>query len=158
MLILLLLLAANGSHSSINKGRLYSRRATALRQHLMSSASNYDKSVVPESHREDGLGDAGTTVRMKVRFFKIDAVDPQTGSMQVKVWLRMRWQDTRLQWDPAVWNVTSLVFNHPEHEEPEIWLPEIAVYNSRQSVSEMFAKQVATVDHTGVVTYSRPGM
>ena len=61
---------------------------------------------------------------MQVHFFKVDNVDPATGSMQVKVWLRQRWSDLRLQWTPAAWGgVETLIPNNPNLEETDICAP-----------------------------------
>ena len=137
----------------------YTDYATTLKAALLAS---YDKTVVASSvdRRDDGLdySGAGTVVKMQVRFFKIDDVDPGTGSMQVKIWLRMRWQDSRLSWEPGQWgNVTELAFNHPKLEEPEIWTPDI-LPNARLLMADMFEDTVAAVTYDGQVTWSRAGL
>ena len=38
---------------------------------------------------------------MSIRFFKVQAVDASAGHMRLKVWVRMRWMDDRLSWEPA---------------------------------------------------------
>ena len=70
--------------------RSYGVHVRALRAHLLDD--DYDKSVVPTSVRTERVPSsaAGTTVETMVRFFKVDGVDSATGSMQCKVWLRMR--------------------------------------------------------------------
>ena len=101
----------------------------------------------------------GTDVEMEVRFFKVDMVDPVTGAMSVKIWLRMWWSDVRLTWDPAKWgNLTEIHFNHPEFEEPQIWTPDIVPYNDRTPLSHSFIRTVARVDYMGRVSWSRPGL
>ena len=138
----------------------YTDYATTLKAALLAS---YDKTVVASSvdRRDDSLdySGAGTVVKMQVRFFKIDDVDPGTGSMQVKIWLRMRWQDSRLSWEPGQWgNVTELAFNHPKLEEPEIWTPDILPFNARLLMADMFEDTVAAVTYDGQVTWSRAGL
>ena len=135
----------------------FTARATSLRSTLL---SGYDKSVPASGPRlwYDGYNhtaEGGTDVAVQVRFFKVDWVDPTTGSMKVKVWLRMKWIDTRLSWDPQQHNLSRLQFNNPYLEEPEIWLPDITTYNSRGTNLEA---SVATVMHTGMVFWSRPGI
>ena len=103
---------------------------TALRAHLLST---YDKVVPPYSHRRtySNYSDAGTDVRMQLRFFKIESVNTAEGRMTFKVWLRFLWHDLRLAWNPEDrGNVTRTFFQgmslaHPE--ESEIWLPECAL-------------------------------
>lgn len=141
--------------------RSFSVASTALRNHLLNAGDfGYDKTTPPESNREPhSYSQAGTTVAVQVRFFKIDAVDPRTGSMQAKAWLRMEWEDLRLAWEPAAWgNLSYVYFNHPFHEEPEIWVPDIVPYNARAKVADSFESAVAIVSHTGRVKWSRPGM
>ena len=149
----LLLLAS--THAG-NYDGAYADHVTALKAHLFAS---YDKSVVPRSERSGNYSNAGTDVAIQIRFFKIDMIDPLSGAMRVKIWLRMSWTDTRLSWNPSDWgNVTYMYVNHPLFEEPEIWTPDITPYNDRETISDTFPKTVATVQHSGEVFWSRPGM
>lgn len=152
-----LLLVLTYTSNQANGGREYTSRTTALRAHLL---DGYDKAVVAVSNRDsDDISQSGTVVSLQTRFFKVDNVDPQTGSMQVKVWLRLRWQDTRLAWDPAAWgNVSQISFNHPTLEETEIWTPDLVPFNARGTMADMFESTIASVDANGLVTWSRPGM
>jgi len=155
-----------------NYAKDYSTHVTAIRAHVLLEG-RYDKTVVPISARptnaervlppklvgEEEGSKAGTDVQMQLRFFKVDSVDPATGSMQVKVWLRMKWYDTRLAWNPADFgNVTTITANHPELEETDIWVPDIVPYNARQNLADIFDRSIATVTNEGLVTWSRPGV
>lgn len=137
----------------------YTSSVTALREHLLVN-SGYDKVVVPASNRTRGDHfQSGTDVAMQVRFFKVDFVDSGTGSMQIKIWLRLAWNDDRLAWDPDQWGgIRTIEVNSPELEETEIWVPDIVPYNARQTMSNSFEKSYAIVDFKGRVIWSRPGL
>ena len=153
--LLLLLYLSMARASGVTHEEAFTQVSTALRAHLL---ANQDKSVPPTSTRVRRPGNqsqAGTDVSMEMRFFKIDFVDPSTGSMQVKVWMRLQWYDTRLSWDRGTWNVSYIYVNHPQREEPEIWTPDITAYNERRN---SFDGAYARVDSTGRVLWSRPGM
>ena len=103
----------------------YTSWSTALREHLLGDSSGYDKVVVPTSTRRNAHFESGTDVAMQVRFFKVDFVDSGTGSMQIKIWLRLAWQDSRLSWNPDQWGgLYTIEVNSPELEETEVraWL------------------------------------
>ena len=78
-----------------NQLKSYAANVRALRDVLF---INYEKNIVPTADRPELYSKAGTSVSVSIRFFKVDFVDPATGSMQVKVWLRMKWFDERLSW------------------------------------------------------------
>ena len=85
-----------------------------LHKHLIGDESGYDLNAPPISNRSqyadpNGMpfslaaqtSDAGTDVQLQLRVLKLDQIDIAGGSMTVKVWIRMQWQDDRLKWDPA---------------------------------------------------------
>ena len=161
--VVALILPAACAIGSIYDDEIYSEsfteRAAQLRQRLL---FGYDKSVPASGPRNWSRYPSqleairgGTDVHMMVRFFKVDWVDPTTGSMKVKVWHRMKWIDRRLSWDRNEYNISQVPFSNPYLEEPEIWLPDITTYNSRGTDLE---PAVATVKHTGEVMWSRPGI
>lgn len=95
-------------------GRKMTHWHTKLTDHLIGKDSGYDISAPPISNRAkyadpDGTpfsfaaqtSDAGTDVQLQLRVLKLDKIDIASGSMAVKVWIRMQWQDDRLKWDPA---------------------------------------------------------
>ena len=61
--------------------------------------------------------------------------------LKLKMWVRTKWTDTRLSWDPALWGgITTIPFNHPAHDDWEIWIPELVPYNSAASIFETLDK------------------
>ena len=92
----------------------------------------YDRHVAPTSNRAasgSSYSASGTDVFMQVRFFKVMEVAAAEGSMRLKVWMRMRWVDTRLAWNPADYGGVSTIYftgtNFQGAEENEIWIPDI---------------------------------
>ena len=111
----------------------YSAESTRLRRDLLAA---YDKHAVPPSNRSANLGvtfsAAGTDVELSLRIFKVVAVKAAEGSMQLKVWLRMTWQDLRLSWNPADYGgITKTFFwgdPSPGGVGSEIWTPDVQPY------------------------------
>eukprot|EP00435_Cladocopium_sp_Y103_P029629 s3533_g7.t1 len=60
--------------------------ATLLRAHLL---NGLDPAVPPKSVRTVDYSQAGTEVRMSIRFFKVQGVSASEGQMRLKVWVRM---------------------------------------------------------------------
>ena len=161
--ILLLPCAASAAVTILPTYRAnYTAAATRLRADLL---AGYDKEVPPTSTRlpENGTvySEAGTDVEMQIRFFKVITVDASQGVMQLKVWLRMYWTDTRLSWDPAEYDnitFTSLWADPtPTSGSTELWVPDVQPYNARVNIVHALDPAHARVEHTGRVFLSRPG-
>ena len=130
--------------------------------------SYYDRRVPPTSDRSTtASGEAGyysgsgTDVQLSIRFFKVEAVEPASATMRLKVWVRMKWKDNRLAWDPLAYgNVTQAFFEADQSmgsEASEIWLPDVQPYNALQSFVQTLEPAFARVDSDGTVYWSRPG-
>ena len=114
--------------------RSYTAWASLLRADLL---EDYDKTVPPRSDSRgaddswfsDHFSAAGTVVGLQIRFFKVESVRASEGVMRLKVWVRTKWQDSRLSWDPQQYgNLTLLPFlgnSLSAPEDTEIWLPEL---------------------------------
>lgn len=105
--------------------------------------------------------DAGTDVKIGVRFFKVMAVEAAKGTMKLKVWLRYSWVDARLAWEPEEYGgVTTVYYQamaHPGNEDNEIWIPDLQPYNAEVGIQHTLDTGYARVSHDGSVFYSRPG-
>ena len=164
----------------------YTQHATALRRALMDE-DTYDKTVPPSSQRAGGSpSQAGTDVSVQIRkprgaltnpiltrpaliwsvgvlrcagFFKVDFVDAASGSMRLKIWYRMRWNDDRLAWDPRSYGGVTQFWTRMAEESPlEIWTPDIGAYNTKEGLSETLENTAALVSSNGDVYWSRPGI
>jgi len=158
---------ATGGERPPNFRKSYGQYSTQLYDHLM---EGYNKRMPPVSTRsknpaadslfgEGNYSDAGTDVALQVRFFKLETVAITTGSMRIGLWLREWWNDERLAWDPADFgNITEIVMDGPELEEPDIWHPDFRIYNAVGQHREFFDSVSSSVQANGDVFFSRPGM
>lgn len=128
------------------------------------SRPEFDRIVPPTSNRSASgadYSDSGTDVSIQVRFFKVQRVKAAEGSMQLKVWLRMAWADTRLAWNASEYSgLTTAYFqgeNFAGSEANEIWLPDVQPYNAMEGIVTTLEPAIARVSSDGAVYYSRPG-
>jgi hypothetical protein len=103
------------------------------------SREGFDRILPPTSNRSesgDHYSNAGTTVSIQIRFFKVQEVNAVEGTMRLKIWMRLGWQDERLKWNASLYGgVTTTWFqahHYPGAEENEIWVPDIQPYNANQ--------------------------
>ena len=69
--------------------RSLSAHMTNLRENKIGDGSGYDRSAPPTSLRlEPNVSQAGTDVRVQLRFFKLTEVALDRGSLTAKVWWR----------------------------------------------------------------------
>jgi hypothetical protein len=96
-----------------------------------------------------------------VRFFKVQQIQPASGSMRLKVWVRMSWYDNRLRWDPADYDGIDYVFMwadpRPTSDNSEIWLPDVQPYNAYHAMADTLDPVMLRVHSDGLVFFSRPG-
>ena len=144
--------------TNTNNHKSYTHFASKLHADLM---ENYNKAVPPRSNRTNSYSQAGTDVELQIRFFKILSVTPSSGTLELKVWYRMMWQDERLAWDPADYNgITEVGFHaysHHDMESSEIWLPDVQPYNAVSGLMHTLDAASAKVTPSGTVYWSRPG-
>jgi len=141
---------------------------TKLRSELL---QGYDVMSPPISNRakntnaSDGsfslaakLSEAGADISLQLRVLKLDSVDLSGGSMAVKVWVRMQWNDLRLAWNPDNYGGLHTVkfWSHPS-DGHEIWVPDITTYNTRGSLADQVGAAWIDVYSDGSTFYSRAG-
>ena len=140
----------------------FTTHATSLNEALL---HGYDKFVPPRSQRRNASESgslAGTDVEVQLRFYKVASVHTAEGSLSMQTWMRLRWQDDRLAWDPALYGgITRTRFlavgiNKPE--ETNIWVPDLTIYNLASPLNDVMSGQLAEVDSNGTVFWSRPGV
>jgi len=76
-------------------------------------------------------------------------------TIQLKAWVRQRWVDENLQWNPKDWNnITNIVY------DPNlIWLPDIVLYNNaneEDSFGADFYKNDVTIRYDGFIEWNSP--
>ena len=60
-------------------------------------------------------------------------VDAESGTLLSSVWLRMVWNDGRLQWNESDYNNVSFIHMSPD----KIWLPDVLIYNSHTHIGNI---------------------
>ena len=165
---LLLLLLCAGAAKAADQDLAPDLRADAsihaarLRGDIL-SREVFDRLVQPMSDRPAAANysAAGCDVHVNVRFFKVRAVRPSEGKMELKVWVRMSWHDARLAWNASEYGGITYTYFHGEHfsgaETSEIWLPDMVVYNNNQGFGQTLEPAMARVDSAGHVYYARTG-
>ena len=151
--------------------RSYTAWASKLRDDLIGDDSGYDQVVPPRSDARSAGGDgwftdefsaAGTVVGLQIRFFKVESVKASEGAMRLKVWVRCKWQDSRLAWNASEYGgITWLPFlgnSLSAPEDTEIWLPDLQPYNTITGIIDSLDAAVAQVSSDGTVFWSRPGL
>ena len=141
----------------------YSYHATRLRRDLL---DGYDTQAPPVSNRSATGSDyteAGTDVRVQIRFFKVESVAPAKGTMRLKVWFRQYWNDFRLRWNPDDYGGIQYVSFYGDPSPTtwpngEIWFPDIQPYNGVEGIVVSLEPALAKVESDGTVFWSRPGM
>jgi len=136
---------------------------TKLRKDLL---KGYDVNSPPISNRfpntdlsmAASISDAGTDVKLQLRVLKLDSIDVSAGSMSVKVWVRMMWQDDRLKWNSSDYGGlhTARFWAH-NSDDTEIWVPDITTYNTRGSLADHVGGAWVDVYSSGGTWYSRAG-
>ena len=121
----------------------------------------YDKSAPPKSTRVYDYSAAGTDVRIQIRWYKLEAVSVETGTMTAKVWWRMKWYDKRLAWNASAYGgITRAEYrahSYDDMEQSEIWLPDVTPYNVHTGLMHALDPATAIVSPDGLVQWSRPG-
>ena len=130
-----------------------------LRKHIL-ARDQVDRLVPPTSVRSNGYSTSGTDVALQLRVFKLIDVSPATGLMQLKVWVRMSWSDTRLAWNISEYgDITQTTFQGEAYagaETSEIWTPDITAYNALHGMAANAEPAIITVNNFGHAYFSRP--
>ena len=153
---------------NVDQGPDKRKSKTAFSQQLHEDLfETYVKEVSPSSDRSEspyilsGGSLAGTDVSMSINFYKVEEVDVAHGHLSVMLWLRLRWTDERLSWDPAdyggITNTKFMAAGHNRPEETQIWVPDLELYNAVAPMSETMSAQYAEVSSNGTIFWSRPG-
>ncbi|XP_053405082.1 neuronal acetylcholine receptor subunit alpha-9-like [Mercenaria mercenaria] len=120
--------------------------AKTLYDHLM---TDYDTSLIP-------LCNSTTTVtlNMDIALRQIMDLNEREQVLTTNLWMRLRWNDCRLTWDPASYNnLTSLMVTYDD-----VWLPDISLYDSASDDDMLpgLKENRAYISSSGSVTYNFP--
>ena len=113
---------------------------------------NYSKELRPLRTNKKPIN-----VTIGIEFIQILSVDERSQCITLKTWMRMRWVNELLQWNPKNWNNISVLKVSPD----TIWKPDIMLYgevnNSLPSNIESF-KNLAYLYANGDTLLSSPTM
>ena len=92
----------------------------------------------------------------------VHALNIPESTADLVVWVRIKWTDPRLMWDPAEFGgLTTAWFFLSDGmgggESSEIWAPDMYLWNQEEDMSGTLADTYATVSSDGTVFWSRPG-
>ena len=105
----------------------------------------------------------GLPVEVGLNFHRVFEIDIITSRADLIVWLRQRWTDPRLAWDPDEHEGIKMTWfwvgdgTGPGGETSEIWTPDLELWNLQESLQTSFTNAHAVVSQTGLVFWSRPG-
>ena len=89
---------------------------TSLLKHLRTNISMY---VRPVLDKRDPVN-----VQFGFELIHLVNVDESSQSIQVKVWLRMKWMNQLMRWDPKKWGINQTRVNPGDIWTPDIYLME----------------------------------
>jgi len=103
----------------------------------------YDKNTLPiqalQKTNTTGSGNTKVEIAVGVALIHIDSL--QEGVLTASAWLRMVWNDYRLQWDSEKFGGVDVLRVYPG----DIWLPDIELYNTKEyrefSLATQYSKE-----------------
>jgi len=104
----------------------------------------------------------GLPVELGLNIHKVHDLNVAESTIDLVVWVRMKWTDPRLMWDPSDFDgLTQTWFFISEGigggESSEIWTPDMYLWNQEEAMPKNLADTYATVSSDGSVFWSRPG-
>ena len=106
---------------------------------------------------------SGLPVEVGLNFHRVFSVTVTTSEADLIVWVRQRWKDPRLVWDPLEHqNITTLHFwigdgSGAAGETSEVWTPDLELWNLQSGMADTLVDAHAVVSSDGTVYWSRPG-
>ncbi|XP_061196440.1 acetylcholine receptor subunit alpha-like 2 [Saccostrea echinata] len=121
-----------------------------LYYHLL-DPSRYIPKIIPICGKQEKV-----TVKIEMALRDIVEVKEKQQLIRLKIWVRLKWRDCKLQWDPSQYkNQTELIVPYSE-----IWIPDITLYEGVSDEGNMpdMDDYRASISHTGDVTYNFPSI
>ena len=93
---------------------------------------------------------------------KVHVLNVPESTIDLIVWVRMRWKDPRLTWDPTKYdNIDKIWFfigdGSGGGEASEVWTPDMYLWNQEEPMATMLANTYVTSRSDGTVMWSQPG-
>ena len=109
---------------------------------------NYSNEIIPK------INNKPLNVEMGLAVQTLEEFNQKVEAIELNIWVRMNWNDSRLEWDPINYNNISFITIKPQ----QIWHPDIELYNAA-SLPEIYNLNDATMLYSrGEFMWSRPGI
>ncbi|KAK3098816.1 hypothetical protein FSP39_023337 [Pinctada imbricata] len=110
---------------------------------------NYNAKLKPYCGNNDPI-----QLRLDMALRQIIDLDEPAQIIKLNIWLRMKWYDCRLQWNPSDYgNITFFVIH-----SKFIWIPDLTMYHSVGDEFVGISSFLATVYSDGTVYYNFPSI
>ena len=110
--------------------------------------TNYLKELRPVKNSNETL-----MITIDLVLQRILALEDSNQILIAAIWLRLKWTDRLLSWDPALYNgIKKMLF-----PSSRLWLPDIVLYNNVDK--DLFKRNLITnvrIDHTGAIEWDSP--
>ncbi|OWF54137.1 neuronal acetylcholine receptor subunit alpha-10-like isoform X2 [Mizuhopecten yessoensis] len=111
--------------------------------------ASYDRDVRPQCEHNDKVN---ATADMSLR--QIIDLDEPKQILKLNVWIRTRWTDCRLTWDPANYsNIDHIVLPYAR-----LWVPDLVLYDNAESTLSGIKDFRAGLTYTGHISYNFPSI
>ncbi|CAD7077447.1 unnamed protein product [Hermetia illucens] len=111
--------------------------------------SNYNRLIRPVKNNSETL-----TVCLGLKLSQLIEVNLKNQVMTTNLWVKQKWFDYKLQWDPEEYGGVEMLYVPSEH----IWLPDIVLYNNWDGNYEVTLMTKATLKYTGEVFWEPPAI
>ncbi|KAI8519329.1 Neuronal acetylcholine receptor subunit alpha-2 [Branchiostoma belcheri] len=106
-------------------------------------------------HREfDFLAAVATKYGSRTEGFTKPRLDEKNQIMTTNVWLKQKWKDSKLCWDPDEYHGVSVI----RVPSDMIWLPDIVLYNNADGNYAVKHNTKAQISSDGMVTWEPPAV
>jgi hypothetical protein len=104
----------------------------------------------------------GLPIEFGLNFHKVHALNVAESTADLIVWVRVKWTDPRLAWNPEDFDGLKNTWFFVSDgmgggEASEIWTPDMYLWNQEEPMANTLANTFATVSSDGSIFWSRPG-
>lgn len=135
---------------SIGQGSIVSFEANPFSKRLYDDLlSNYNRLIRPVVNNTETL-----TVWLGLKLSQLIEVNLKNQVMTTNLWVKQKWFDYKLRWDPEEYGGVEMLYVPSEH----IWVPDIVLYNNWDGNYEVTLMTKATLKYTGEVFWEPPAI
>ncbi|XP_071944532.1 neuronal acetylcholine receptor subunit alpha-6-like [Antedon mediterranea] len=111
--------------------------------------TNYNQLVRPVVNNNDTL-----TVYFGLQLSQLVDIDEKNQIMITSVWVKERWVDNKLSWDPDKFEGIRQIHLPID----SLWKPDIVLYNTAEGYYDVQVSNFATINYDGTVEWSPPAI